>query len=90
MIKLINKAIEDLEFSRYGVMAFTITFGSCWGSVAIYFMSQANAPFWQLGLCGGISMFSNAMAIGLAPMRVLVWSFIAGVVVNAALMMLNM
>lgn len=89
MIKWINREIDALEFSRYGIMAFTITAGSCWGSVAIYFMSQINAPLWQFGLCGGITMFSNAMAIGLAPMRWLVWGFLSSVVANAALLLMN-
>lgn len=89
MLRSINKVIEDLEFYRYSVMSITITAGSCIGSFAVFFMSQSNAPVWQMALCGGISMMSNAMAIAMAPIKWLVWTFIASVFINVALVLMN-
>lgn len=86
----INSIFEQLEFYRYGVMAMTLTAGSCWGSAAVLFMAKNDAPMWEIAACAAISMGANSMAIALAPMKILMWTFVASVIVNGLLIVVNL
>lgn len=90
MLEKLNYKIDQLEFSRYALMSFTITVGSCWGSVAILFMAMNDAALWQIATCAALTMASNALGIALAPIRLLVWTFVLSFVVNAMLLLANM
>ena len=86
----LNKKIDALEFYRYGIMPVSLTVGSCWGSIACLLISMNNAPLWQMAICAVFTMASNAVAIALAPMRWVVWSFALSVVLNTLLLVMNL
>lgn len=90
LLATLNKKIDALEFYRYGIMPISLTAGSCWGSVACLLISMNNAPLWQLAVCAVFTMASNAVAIALAPMRWVVWSFVVSVLLNTLLVLLNL
>lgn len=90
MLSTINHQIDRLENFRYPLMAMTLTVGSCWGSLAIFFLTQNSAPLWHLVLCAVVTMTHNAAAIGVAPMRAVVYSFLLSIGANALIILLNL
>lgn len=90
MIQKVNTFFESLEFYRYSIMAMTLTAGSCLGSVAILVIAQNDAGLVQLSICSAVSMAANALAIAMAPMKIMLWSFVLSVVVNTLLILINL
>lgn len=90
MLNRINAFFEKQEFNRYGIMAMTLTAGSCLGSVAVLFIFKNGGPTWQIAICAGVSMMANAAAIGLTSMKTVLWTFIVSVVVNLLLILANL
>lgn len=62
---------DGLEFYRFSIMMFTITFSTCIGSVAVYFLfeQKQSSYFFPLSLVVMLSMASNAAAIAQSPMK---------------------
>ena len=90
MLKRVNTYFEKQEFNRYGIMAMTLTAGSCLGSVAVLYIAQNNAPMWHLVACVGVSMLANVAAIGLTSMKLMLWTFVVSVIVNTLLILINL
>lgn len=90
MLSKVNAYFEGMEFNRYGIMAMTITAGSCLGSVAVMYIAVNDGPLWQIAVCAAVSMLSNTTAIALSPMKVLLWSFILNLVVNSVFILMNL
>lgn len=89
MLRRLNKYFEELEFYRYGIMAMTLTAGSCLGSGAVMFIAMNDGAMWQIAACSVVSMTANTAAISLTSMRLVAWSFIISVVVNSVLIVIN-
>jgi hypothetical protein len=89
-LSVYQRVLAGVSNSYYGAMSMMILFGSCWGSVAAMLIFKNDAPIWELGLCIAITMANNAAAIGQAPVKWLVNIFTASVLVNAALILVNM
>ena len=83
----INQIIEDISYYRYGVIALTLTFGSCLGSVAVLLILKNSTSEIGLILTAIFTMFANAMAIAQAPMKTIVYSFVGSVLVNLCLIL---
>ena len=90
VINIINDWINVNNNNRYGIMALTITFGSCLGSIAAMLISQNHAPFWQLALCTAFTMMANSAAIAQAPFKWIIWVFLGSVAVNSLLILIHL
>jgi hypothetical protein len=82
--------LAKLNFSYFGLITMTITIGSIVGGIAAMYILQNDASIWQLAVCMSFAMANNVAAIGQAPMKWLMNIFIAAVVVNAALIVMNL
>lgn len=80
----VNQKIDQLESNRFGIMAVTITLGSCWASVAAMLLLNGN-HFWMLYPCTITAMGANALAIAQAPFRWVIWSFLISILVNTVI-----
>lgn len=90
MLNRINAFFEKQEFNRYGIMAMTLTAGSCLGSVAVLFIFKNDGAMWQIAVCAAVSMLANTAAIGMTPMKTVLWTFVASVFVNLLLILVNL
>jgi len=81
--------LQKLNFSYFGLMAMTITFGSCLGGIAAMYTMQNETPIWQLGIVMACAMANNVAAIGQAPIKWLVNIFAVTSVVNTLMILIN-
>ena len=84
------KFIEKAEFSYFGIIAMTISIGSILGGIAAMFVFQNDAPTWQLGVAMMVSMANNVAAIGQAPTKWVVNTFVLCVVLNLLIIAINL
>jgi hypothetical protein len=89
LIHRYNSFIEKLKFSYYGIIAMTITAGSCLGGIATMYVFENDAPLWQFILALGISMANNVAAIAQAPIKWVVNIFALNVIINAIIIIAN-
>ncbi|MBK9282953.1 MAG: hypothetical protein IPM51_01390 [Sphingobacteriaceae bacterium] len=82
--------IEKLHFNYYGLISMTILIGSCLGGLTAMFILKNDAAIWQLALCMAVSMTNNVAAIGQAPTKWVLNSFVIGILVNTLLILINM
>ncbi|MGZ3899798.1 MAG: hypothetical protein ACXVNM_01830 [Bacteroidia bacterium] len=85
-----DKFIESLKFSYFGIISMTILIGSIVGGISAMYILKTDAPIWQLGLCMATAMANNVAAIGQAPTKWVVNLFLACIVVNAILILINL
>jgi hypothetical protein len=84
-----NSIWDVLAFNYYSLITVTITFSSIVGGIACMYILQNEAPMWQLVLCSMISMGNNVAGISQAPVKWVVAAFIASVLANALLILMN-
>ena len=80
---------EKLNFSYYGVIPFTLIVGSCIGGIAAATVLAAHGATWQLAAVSFFSMFNNTTAIASMNIKWVSWSFVAGLVVNISMILVN-
>lgn len=85
-----NRLIETLKFSYYGIIAMTMTIGSCLGAIATMYVFQNDAALWQFVLALGIAMANNVAAISQAPMKWVANIFILNVIINTIIIIANL
>lgn len=90
ILKKYDTFIQKNKANYFGFIAMTILVGSIWGGLAAMVIDSKNAPVWQLAANVGISMASNVAAIGQAPLKWVMNTFILSVIVNALLMAINL
>ena len=81
---------RKLTPSYYGLIAFTITVGSCMGGIAAMFVQENHAPIWQLALVMSAAMANNVASIGQAPTKWVLGTFLFCFVVSTGLTILNL
>ena len=82
-MKIFNKKFdakfwEELEFYRFSIMMFTITFSTCIGSIAVYYLfeQKQSSYFVPLSVVVLLSMASNAAAIAQTPIKWVIRMFL--------------
>jgi hypothetical protein len=86
---LYAKFIESLTPYYFGLIAFTITFGSILGGITAMYVSQNNAPVWHMSICIAAAMANNVMAIGQAPIKWVMATFVITKLIELALIIVN-
>ena len=84
-----NQLIKKAEFGYFGIMSMVILIGSCWGAIAAMMIFQNHAPIWEVGVAIAATMAANAAAIGQAPVKWLINLFIASMLINTLLILIN-
>ena len=69
---------DELEFYRFSIMMFTLTFSTCIGSVAVCYLfeQKQSSYFIPLTLVVILCMASNVAAISQSPIKWVVSSFL--------------
>lgn len=81
------RLIESLHFSYFGLISMTILIGSCLGGITAMYVLKDNAPIWQLCINIYLTMASNIAAIGQAPTKWVVNTFLISVLANIVLLL---
>jgi len=84
-----NRLIKKLEFSYFGIIAMTITIGSCLGGITTMQIFENDAPIWQFAVALSLAMANNVAAIGQAPTKWVVNIFALNILVNGLLLIVN-
>ncbi len=84
-----TKWLNSLTSYYFGLIAFTITFGSILGGVTAMYISQNHAPIWQMSLCIAAAMGNNVMGIGQAPTKWVINTFMLATLVELVLIAVN-
>lgn len=84
-----DKLLAKLQFSYFGLISMTILIGSIIGGVAAMYIFENDAPLWQFFLCLGFSMMNNVFAIAQAPVKWVFNTFVATVIINLLLILIN-
>ena len=90
VINKLNHWMDNMENNRFGIMAVTITLGTCWASVAVLLELGMDVSINQLFLSTVVAMGANAFAIAQMPMRWVLWSFMINIIVNTVLITINL
>ena len=79
-----NNYWEKMEFYRFSIMMFTITFGTAFASVALYYIYelQNEASFIPIAILTFFAMASNAAAIAQSPLKWVVTIFTSSVFIS--------
>jgi hypothetical protein len=85
-----DQLIKKLEFSHFSVISMAILIGSCLGGIAAMFVFQNGAPLWQFVLGLAFAMANLVACIAQAPTKWVVTLFLASLVVNSALLIINL
>jgi hypothetical protein len=78
-----------LQFNYYSLIVVTLLVSTMIGSAAAMFVLQNNAPLWQLMACVIVSMVSNTASISNLSIKPVALTFIVSVLVNGALIFMN-
>ena len=72
---------EEMEFYRFSIMMFTITFGTALASIAIYYLFelQNSAYFVPVTVVSFFAMGSTAAALAQSPLKWLISIFLSSV-----------
>lgn len=75
---------EEMEFYRFSIMMFTITFGTALASIAIYYLFELNQSsyFIPVAIVSFFAMGANAAAIAQSPLKWVVSIFTSSVVLS--------
>lgn len=76
-----NNYWERMEFYRFSIMMFTITFGTALASVALYYLYelQNESSFVPVAIVSFFAMGSNAAAIAQSPLKWVITIFLFSV-----------
>ena len=79
-----NHFWERMEFYRFSIMMFTITFGTAFASVALYYIYelQNEASFIPIAIITFFAMGSNAAAIAQSPLKWVITMFASNVIIS--------
>jgi hypothetical protein len=81
--------MDELDFSYFAVISFTIAVGSIFGGAGLMFTFGNHAPLWQPITGMTLALANNVAAIGQAPIRWVVALFILTVLVNSVFILIN-
>lgn len=84
-----EKQAAIFEKGRFGLMALFITLESCVGSVAAMYLLENDASIWMLITCAVVTMGANALLIAQASAKTCVAAIYANILINTALILLN-
>jgi hypothetical protein len=84
-----NRQVTKFEQTRFGWMAIYITIQSCLGSIAVAYILQNHASDLMLAICAMLTMAANAIFIAQAPGKWCLAIFYLCLIVNSALIFLN-
>jgi hypothetical protein len=75
---------DELEFYRFSIMMFTITFGTCLASVAVFYLFELKniSYFIPVAIVAFFAMGSNAAAIAQSPLKWVVSIFLSSVFIS--------
>ena len=79
-----------LSPSYFGLIAMTISVGSCLGGIAAMHVLQAHAPIWQLALVMLCAMANLVAAIGQTPVKWVLGTFGLCTSVSIALILVHL
>tara|TARA_Y100000385_G_C12840997_1_gene528791 strand:+ start:457 stop:753 length:297 start_codon:yes stop_codon:yes gene_type:complete len=79
-----NQFWQEMEFYRFSIMMFTITFGTALASVALYYLFELkNASYFvPVAIVSFFAMGSNAAAIVQSPLKWVVSIFLSSVIIS--------
>ena len=83
-----NSQALKFEESRYGAMAFMLTFQSCLGSAAAMFALKQDS-YLLLSFCAVSTMASNAAFISLAPPKWCLTAFYSTVIISLLVILIS-
>jgi len=87
-IKVIDKIFFDANLNRYGISAILLIAIGCMGGVAVGTGGLQNT--FQLIVLAIVTMFSMAMMLAIAPMRIVVLSGVAALVIDTIFIIINL
>lgn len=75
---------EEMEFYRFSIMMFTITFGTALASVSIYYLFELKQStyFIPVAIVAFFAMGANASAIAQSPLKWVVSIFTSSVILS--------
>jgi hypothetical protein len=82
--------LKKLEFSYFGIISLAIFFGSCLGAIATMKVFENNAPMWQFIIALAFTMANLVACIGQATLRWVLFLFGSSLLINAALILINL
>lgn len=85
-----NTFIKKLESNYFGIIAMAILISSCLGGVTTMQVFAHHAPLWQFIVGLGFTMANLVACIAQAPIKWVFNLFIASLLVNTALLLLNL
>lgn len=85
-----NNFITRIESSYFGFIAMAILISSCLGGITTMQVFEQHAPFWQFILSLGFTMANLVACISQAPAKWVMNLFAASLLVNTALLLLNL
>lgn len=84
-----NMFIKKLEFSHFGFIAMAILINTCLGSIATMQVFVNHAPLWEFIASLAFTMANLVACIAQAPTKWVFNIFTASMIVNAALLLIN-
>jgi len=75
---------SNLEFYRFSIMMFTITFGTVLASIAVYYLfeQKQSVYFIPVAIVSFFGMASNAAAIAQSPIKWVITIFLTSVFIS--------
>jgi hypothetical protein len=81
--------MDELNFSYFAVISFTIAVGSIFGGAGLMFTFGNDAPLWQPITGMALALANNVAAIGQASIRWVTGLFLLTVLVNSIFILIN-
>lgn len=75
---------QELEFYRFSIMMFTITFGTAFASVALYYVYalQNESSLIPVAILTFFAMGSNTSAISQSPLKWVITTFVLNIIIS--------
>lgn len=90
LIQTINKKIDEQSFNLFAIITFQLLVGSAIAGIAAMMILKNDAPTWQLAVIAFSAILSNALSIGQAGLRAIIWGFFINVILSVGLIILNL
>ncbi len=87
-IKIIDSIFFEANINRYGISAILLVFVGCLGGVVVG-LGGIDSVF-QLSILATTTMFTMAMILAVAPMKIIVWSGIIAIISDLLLLAFNL
>lgn len=85
-----TKIVNWVQQSRFAFMATSITLGSAWGSVAVYYILSYRMAFIFLIISTIFTMGANAIAIAQAPAKWVAGSTVLALIINTLIILVGL